>query len=411
MKYFSFVLMLCFTIGLFAQEKVVSINNFNFESTTTPAFTLLGESPTVINTPQNLKSLGVYISNGFTNTNFAVEINPYWFIKSESQRSYKTYRGIKTNRNGKTYLDPFIGWKTNSSISFGLISKKYDGFEQENKVIAIGGRTTMLQLYNTPRLNELLDVIKINSREELGVLEAEFEAFYANIDGNSKPGTGTCNEIKDDKLLYNSFLNAAEEFLQMDDNQIIIQSTNPNITKEELVTSYFEKRCKIVSSFVNNQKTIKPILRLDGAVGYSVLYLENEFNGATANRFGTWLTADVALKFDNKNYLHILALGKYLKDDFNINEDGQYFSDNFFDIGGKLELELNRFKLSYEYLRRTGSVSENLYRAVGNITYQLNEKISITGGFGKDFPVEENLISIIGLNWGLDLGEQPFDTE
>ncbi len=92
---------------------------------------------------------------------------------------------------------------------------------------------------------------------------------------------------------------------------------------------------------------------------------------------------------------------------FNIDEEGFYFNESFWDYGGKLELELNKFKLGYEYLKRSGD--EERFRSVGNISYQLNDEIIITGGFGKDFPVDNNLVTILGINWGFDLGEQAFE--
>ena len=119
---------------LFSQEEA-SINDFNFESVTNPAFTLIGESPSEINTPSNLKSLALYLSNGFSNTNIALETNPYWLIDFEGKRSYQKFRGIKTKENGQSYIDPFIGWKTNSSFSLAYINKKFEGFEDSKKSV------------------------------------------------------------------------------------------------------------------------------------------------------------------------------------------------------------------------------------------------------------------------------------
>ena len=54
------------------------------------------------------------------------------------------------------------------------------------------------------------------------------------------------------------------------------------------------------------------------------------------------------------------------------------------------------------------SIDSDQFRSVGNITYQVNNNISVTGGFGKDFPSDNNLVTILGINWGLDLGEDSF---
>ena len=67
-------------------------------------------------------------------------------------------------------------------------------------------------------------------------------------------------------------------------------------------------------------------------------------------------------------------------------------------------MDLNKFKLSYEYLRRSGDGEK--FRSVGNLTFQLTTGMSITGGFGKDFPVDNNLVTLLGINWGLNLAKK-----
>jgi len=413
------ILVLLSSAIIYGQEKA-SINDFNFESVTNPAFTLMGESPSEVNTPDDTKSLALYISNGFSNTNIALEINPYWFIDFEGERSYEKYRGIKVNPDKSYKIDPFIGWKTNSSFSLGYLNKKFVGFDEEKKVFAIGFRTTMLKLYNKTRVEKLRKAIEIVDKGVQQPLNELFE-YYFNAEGTNFPGWGSCTEINNDKDLQDKFHQLAQDFLERifdeqdpddpDDfaikcKEVLEKSGRENMTKEEVVSEYFEERCNNIETFVNNPKTIKPIFRLDGAIGYSHLFKENEINSSTASRFGSWFTADVAIRFNDRNYLNIYAIGKYLDDEFNINNNGEYFKEIFWDIGGKLELELNRIKLSYEYLKRSGF--DNQYRSVGNLTFQINEKMSFTGGFGRDFPIVDNLVTLLGINWGLDMGEKSF---
>ncbi|QXP60736.1 hypothetical protein [Olleya sp. HaHaR_3_96] len=403
----------------FAQDNV-SVNDFNFESTTNPAFSLLGETSTEINTPDNLKALGLYLSNGFSNTNIAVEVNPYWLIDFEVDRSYQNYRGLKTNVKGKTYIDPFIGLKTNSSFSIGYIDKQFSGFEVEKKTLAIGYRTTILQFYNTNRLDKIQDVIQQIDNGVQRPLNKLFEEFLAGENINF-PGSGSCIALETDLELKAKYEGLAQDFLDRildeqaadDPDALAIRGVNIlsgidrlKITKGEVVSSYFEDRCENIKNFVTNPKIIKPVFRLDGALGYSVLFKENEVSAATANRFGAWLTADVAVQFNSQSYLHFYGIGKYVDDGFNIDSAGLYSNRHFWDYGGKVELELKKLKFSYEYLMR--SIDSDQLRSVGNITYQVNNNISVTGGFGKDFPSDNNLVTILGINWGLDLGEVSF---
>ena len=100
------VLVMMCTAGLTAQDEP-SIHDFNFESMSNPSFILLDETPTSFSMPDNLKALGLYLSNGFANTNIAVELNPYWvFGWNKEDTSYEQYRGISTTGD-HTRIDPF----------------------------------------------------------------------------------------------------------------------------------------------------------------------------------------------------------------------------------------------------------------------------------------------------------------
>ena len=222
-----------------------------------------------------------------------------------------------------------------------------------------------------------------------------FEDYY-NEEYN-KIGSGTCARFESDEVLQNRFYTAAEEFLEREETiELLRQLNRSDVTKEEVVAEYFNERCEIV---LNSPKKIKPVFRLDGAMAYSVLFKENEINTATANRFGSWLTMDFAVKFNTNEYLHIYGISRYIDDGFNrVNES--FNNRNFWDFGGKIELELRKFKFAYEYLKRDGNDEE--FRSVGSLSFQIKENIIITGGFGRDFPVEDNLITLLGINWGLN---------
>ena len=381
--------------SLEGQNNGKALDEFNFDSTTNPAFSLLEETPSVISTPNDIKSLGLYLSNGFSNTNIALEVNPYWFIDFDIKRSYRNYRGIKTKADGTTTIDPFIGIKTNTSISVGYIDKKFAGFDTAKKTIAFGLRTTLLEFYNKARIEKIEQAI---SNIEIGVtaqINVLFEDYYNDV--NNKIGSGTCANFETDEDLQTKFYTAAEEFLEREDTiELLQQLGRSDITKEEVVAEYFNERCKIV---VNSPKKIKPNFRLDGALAYSVLFKENEINTSTANRFGSWLTADFAVKFNEKQYVHLYGISKYVDDGFNL-INGVYDTRNFWDYGGKIELELNKFKLAYEYLKRDGEGDE--FRSVGSFSFQFKKNITITGGFGKDFPEDDNLVTLLGVNWGIN---------
>lgn len=396
---------LCFlfiaTLGL-SQEQP-TINDFNFESVSNPAFVLLDETPSAINTPESLKSLALYLSSGFSNTNIAVEVNPYWILGwSDADTSYEAYRGI-VKKGEKQQIDPFKRLVTNSSVSLGYIDKQFEGFENSRKVIAFGGRFTLFEYYDAKRTREVLNVVSAVSGGHSNLTLDLFDAFIQAPprDLSTPNGPEFCDEFLGNGVIPQEYRDAAVGFF-IKYPEVNEQYDSP----EKMLEVYFRENCDVSNAFIFNKKNIKPTVRLDGAIGYSWLFKENDVNAPTANRFGTWLTADVALAFSETNYLHVYGIGKYVDDGFMVNEEGMFFNDTFWDYGAKIELEYDRFKFSYEYLERAGV--DNQFRSVGNITYQLSNEMSLVGGFGKDFPEDDNLITILGINWGINSGEKSF---
>ena len=398
MKHYNSIFVFFFLCSMIVEaqvndDSIKSINDFNFESVTNPAFILLDETPTSISTPNNLKSLALYVSNGFSNNNIALEINPYWIFGGNDDTSYREYRGIKGDK-----INPFKSLETNTTFSLAYLDKEFQGIEGERKVFAIGLRTTILEAYGK-RTSEIVGIIKSLEGDYENDIMKSFDTYVRRPGVNlDSPSTEKCGNFekyrKDYEASAIAFLNTNPEYKMQYSNS------------DKLLEAYFKGRCARINNFYLNRKNIKPIFRLDGALGYSVLFQENDVDASTANRFGSWLTADLAIKFTDQNYLHAYGIGKYIDDGFVIGDDGTFGTASFWDYGGKIELELERFKFSYEYLRREGNGEQ--FRSVGNITFQLSQTMSITGGFGKDFPQEDNLVSLIGINWGLNLGEEAF---
>ncbi|GAA3631421.1 hypothetical protein [Flavivirga jejuensis] len=395
-----FIILCVVNLSAQEEEKNKSINDFNFESTTSPAFSILEETPTVINTPENLKSLALYLSNGFSNGNISLETNPYWLITNTKDKSYRDYRGIKKNKNAEYIIDPFKSIQTNTSFSLGYINKKFQGFEDEKKTLAIGLRTTLLELYGRKRTKKVLGIINVVDKAYSNEAITKFDKYIRGF-SLTTPDRKKSEDYVNNGVIPKEYSDAAVKFLQRYTEYGSVYADGASLVK-----AYFEETSKKVLGFYFNPKNIKPLIRLDGALAYSELFKENEINANTAKRIGSWLTLDVAIQLNDKNYFHIYAISRYIDNGFNIDAEQNYFNTNFWDIGGKLEFELDKFKLSYEYLKRDGYGEQ--YRSVGNLVYQINKKMSITGGFGKDFPQNDNLITLFGINWGLDLGEKSF---
>ncbi len=354
----------------YSQEKSTDLGDFKMSSDSSPAFLLVEESPTLIYTTDNLKALVIHGLDNFGES-ISIEVAPYFFIGTKSTgRTYYKYMGVeKDSITGNIKQYPFRGLNT-TNISFAYVNKEFEGIEGKRKTFSIGIRTTLLRFYNKDKL--------ISGAVEMA---------------------GALANIAPDPDLIEQLINAK---IEKDTVKIAeIESAIKAFYEEEKV-----KNKTVIERF---KKTTKPFFRLDGAFAYSSLFKENSSSSDMANRFGTWLTAAGSLLLNedgesaHNNYISILLTGRYIEDGFNVNtEDDIYFNKYYRDFGGKIEFEFGKFTFGYEYISRIGTV--NSERSVGNIKFTINENLSISGGFGKDFPLEDNLITTFGVNWGLNLG-------
>ncbi len=355
MKRFSlFILLLVANLGI-AQ---VDLSQFSMSNNSSPAFLLIEETPTIIYIPDNLKALSIYAMDNLGKS-LSLEVNPYFFINpNKKDRTFYKYIGVDNESDAtKRKQHPFSGLNT-TTISFAYLNKAYKGIgNDEKKTYSVGLRTTILRFFKK-------------------------QEVYQNIVGM----------------------------------QTVLSKINVPVAilgqGEEAIKKYYTEHINEINVlFKPYQKTIKPVFRLDGAVAYSTLFKENTTNSDTANRFGSWLTAQGSMILnegsDSKynNYFNLLLTARYIDDGFNYNAENNYFKLHYLDFGGKIAFDYNKFTFGYEFISRNGSITSS--RSVGSISYGISKDIVITGGFGKDFSTtNENLLTVFGINWGLNIGKK-----
>lgn len=157
-------------------------------------------------------------------------------------------------------------------------------------------------------------------------------------------------------------------------------------------------------AFSNSLK--KPLLSLDIAGAYSQVFPNNDFHN-DKDRFGAWSTLTVSQNLSKKrkseDYINAYVFSRYLNDNAVYNEDDNvYESMNYFDFGGKLQLDLGKLSIGYEYIKR--NQGKDNYRSVGVLQYKINSDVYITGGFGKNFNAtfDKELVTLFGIRWGLN---------
>jgi len=350
MKHILFFSMMLFSLKSVAQ---IDLSQFQLSNATSAAFMLVEETPTAIASPENLRALAIYALDNFGES-ISIEVSPYFFIGTKNTaRTYYRYVGVEADSSGVLKQNPFSGLNT-TSISFAYVDKEFSEIDGPRKTYSVGLRTTLLRFY-------------------------------------------------DKAQVYNNAQKIADLLTSINPpNSVLLEGA-------EAIKDYYINEQAVNKKFEPYQKTIKPIFKLDGALGYSALFKENTIDSGTAHRFGSWLTAEGSLILNEgstvssqNNFINVLLTARYVEDEFNMDSGEQYVKHYYRDIGGKLELEFGKMTFGYEFISRQGSIDSD--RSVGTIKFNINNEVSLIGGFGKDFQPVDNLITIFGINWGFNLG-------
>ncbi len=338
-------------LGICAQQGDITIENMDIPNA--PALVLLDETFTIVETPKSIKALTAGLANGLGN-NVALEFSPYLLFSNN--RSFYDYNGYKIVNAEPKEKGLFGQIYTNLSVSVASVRK--DSVSN----ISVGLRTNLLTIHNSKR-NEAFHNAEQRYYEERYKIMTE------------------------------------EEPENLRNNPRFIQLTNEYNTLMDSVSSL----------------NTKPLFSVDIAGAYSHIYTNNNYGSGTKGKIAAWLTLSYnqeinTLRSGNSSYMSFYAIGRYLNDSMYFDENINEFTDrNLFDVGGKVEIDFSRLLFGYEYIKRTNE--KDNYRSVGTIKYKLNGDLILTGGFGKNFENNDNLVSFLGINWGFDLGKNTFSND
>lgn len=374
MKYNLVTIALCFTfVNIFSQNTTSDelINQFDLANVSSPAFVLINESPTEIYIPENLKALTIHALSNI-GENLSIELNPYYFFNKKENRTFHKYIGIEKKEDGKFSQNHFSGIFNAMTISFAYANKEFENFStQQRRVFSLGLRTKLLRFYN----KKMVDTYYEKSLNVLKGFEGNLP-FEIIRELSKYPGEDDKNVQKRNSII--------EKFKKTDKGKSLVKEIES-----------FEKEI--------TQNPLKPIFQIDGAIGYSALFKENNIGSGTLHRFGVWLTSEFSMILNKNsknskgnNYLNLFLIGRYVEDGFYSNEKTLFYRD----FGGKAEFEFGKFSFAYEYIKRNGGINNT--RSVGSIKYLLSKNMSLNGGFGKDFNSKENLVTLFGINFGIN---------
>jgi hypothetical protein len=330
-----------------------------------PGLMLLDVSPTSIATPKTTKAFTLSVLNAFAEANgvpqnYAVEFTPYWFIKSENRTALKHIGYDVKNKR----LNPFNGIKT-STVSIAFVNSIQDTSGNAVNNVAIGLRGTLFQIFPKGYKDKLYNTYDTIQNFNKGIVQA-YKAAGAT-----------------DRL----------QLLQPAKYDSIVNQVNLQYAQDK------KDSISVLGTLISNTK---PILALNVAAAYSIFEDNTDNSGVQFGRAVAWANLSFATKLndDGSNYLNIHGYARYLRNGNSPIQLEAFQFDEAFDFGGKIEFELKNFTLGYEYIYRQ-TENTNTHRSAGVLQYKINDQIYLTGSFGKNFGTTDNLISLLGIKWGL----------
>lgn len=347
-----------------------------------PAFSILDLSPKSIETPGTIKAFTANIATMAAKAagiprNFAFEFSPYWFFKHPKMDIYKYY-GLGTNSDTSSFvLKPNIFYGLRStSVSLGSVFKDSSkALPVDVNYIAYAIRANVINVRNRKVLNKLSESI-VNVNEALGniLAQAVLSPECGALDGEERRA---CIAKKIQNSKDSSFKANREAF--------------------------------------NKYLTARPIFSADLAFASSTAFGDNRFSNSKTYRTGGWVTlaynqplvskAKVQEDIDNllqcKNYINAYFMFRFLEEN-NTKDFKAFAKQSLVDLGGRLEMEFNKFSFSVEAIKRINSddKDQNTSRTVGIVQYKISDDLYLLGTFGKDFGEINNIVTLLGLNWG-----------
>lgn len=373
MKYLKYLGVLLTSILVAQSDTNPTAGLKNLASPNSPAFVLMDIAPSNIIVPDNIQAFSIQTISAFSgnskdglgNNNYAVEFQPYWYVKREKMNFFKYNNLISDKPEGEnvsindyTRYNVFgDAWKK-ASVSLALMDGTFNVFQVPQSYVSVGARTRLLS---------------VKTRNQI-------------------------DEIKSQYTSYEQFMSSPE---------VIAIFANPSLSLSEINTAItsLEGYQAIVQNFEQSLRR-KPFFALDVAVAYSHFMGDKSQDMDDAfGRLGFWATGDLAFytpTIGKQSHVHVYGVFRYLRDGLNIDPDsGDLRIENATDYGAKIALELDKLSFGYEYITRD-SENNNEERSIGSIRYKISEAFTINGGFGNNFRSAGSTVALFGIQWGLD---------
>ncbi|MEP6833461.1 MAG: hypothetical protein ABJB74_08705 [Gemmatimonas sp.] len=341
-----------------------------------PAFFLLGASPTEIARPQTPADFAFAIANQGAGlktlpTNLAVEASPYWARsrptltwQSDTQRSLKSSLArtfaisVGTAEKGKD---------STASTAFGV------GF----RFMPISGKLSQATIGK-------LNALELAAGKQAGIYNRYLLEAQKSVMARRSAAIAACNG---DRTCIAETSNTFAPQLEAVAQGVL---SNPQYAQD------IKAAMKDIESFAMAREG----LTWEIASGATWDFKNGAWNAAKRGRIGAWTTVGYeGANLGKSVTVSPLVVGRYLRED-------STNTLNIFDVGAQLVMSSPNFSLSAELVRRNWSgtnAPDAANRVVGMGEYKLRENAWLFVAFGKDYDeaAADSFISKFGLSLSL----------
>jgi hypothetical protein len=353
----------CFALGAgeaVAAEDTNSVDLDELRVPASPAFTILGVSPTAVERPTSSRAFAFSAlsaterAGGSIPSNLAMEFTPYWWYDRPDLTLERFYNASFAQRVAQSFA---------VSIGSSELATYRNDDSLDGTALAVGARVNLFGGKPVPQLPAAIGKLQ----EAQTSLAAE---CVPDLDEGATSGSSE------------------------------IDLSSPECRK---LQAALDAQAKAVASL--NKERVG--LVVDAALAVAREYPDNITDQDRTSKYGVWLTwsyRSQAAALANPNaqsYLVFAAVQRWLRDEIS--------DEDAVDVGARLiyKSSADKWAVSAEYLKRFGDGDLSGDSTRIEFEYVLSERYTLVAALGRDFETAQDrspLVAIAGLNVGLGRG-------
>jgi hypothetical protein len=371
---------------------------------TSPAFSLLGLTPSAVDRPQTTKALTVDLLSAVSSAegipkNYALEVTPYWFAEHPAL----TFNDYYDDRNyGSSLLRTFAISVATAPIDAGDATK--------GTQLALGMRAMIVPGHANAALEELRQRLLVLDKQAIAEMGEGLDALRrerARIAAKLKAATGTAARAG-----WQARLTAVDDKIEKRHAEIA-QTTKA--TAQQIA----ERRAtaKKLTARISDLDAQRDGFMLTVAEGQAWAFANDMTSAGQLTRASVWITPAYRIRpcdlakddesLECASTIDLIGVLRYTSDR-TVPDDASRW-----DVGGRIAWQVNKqLALSAEAVQRSRPLSSTstdpTHRTVGIVEYRVTDGTLFFASFGKDFDNgtdHKTLVTLMGLNFGL--GQKP----